>query len=288
MTSQQSCTDNKSRIKALRPHSARSLQLNTQSERSSPARCKVLRTLSAPSSSRFQLNLQSESSGSSPASGSLQLELEVVPSDMGELKRRILLFLYNVKFMKSVPGPWKATDDAVLELVSRTIQGRMTIDELKKCVVEMENDVKLDIESGATIEEDRETYLQVFDYVYRDSVPCNTTAPCNAALPAPCPSSEEELGSELRSFKKKKTSLQSDGSMGEQFPLPLMNKEAFQELFSGPLSMKNVTKKAKSCGFDKDTFFTALQILKQDWENRQIFMELSIEDAKEFIRRLLD
>jgi len=166
-----------------------------------------------------------------------------VPSDMGEPKRRILLFLYNVKFMKSVPGPWKATDDAVLEHVSRKIQGRMTIDELKKCVVEMENDVKLDIESGATIEEDRETYLQVFDYVYCDSVPCNTTAPCNAALPAPCPSSEEELGSELRSFKKKKTSLQSDGSMGEQFPLPLMNKEAFQELFSGPLSMKNVTKK---------------------------------------------
>jgi len=207
---------------------------------------------------------------------------------MGEPKRRILLFLYNVKFMKSVPGPWKATDDAVLEHVSRKIQGRMTIDELKKCVVEMENDVKLDIESGATIEEDRETYLQVFDYVYRDSVPCNTTAPCNAALPAPCPSSEEELRSELRSFKKKKTSLQSDGSMGEQFPLPLMNKEAFQELFSGPLSMKNVTKKTKSCGFDKDTFFTALQILKHDWENRQIFMELSIEDAKEFIRRLLD
>ena len=72
-----------------------------------------------------------------------------VPSDMGEPKRRILLFLYNVKFMKSVPGPWKATDDAVLEFVSQYIKGRMSIDELRKCVVEMENDVKLDIVSSA-------------------------------------------------------------------------------------------------------------------------------------------
>jgi len=137
-------------------------------------------------------------------------------------------------------------------------------------------------ESGVIIEEDRDTYLQVFDYVCHDTVPCNTT------VRASCPSSVEDLGAELRCFKKKKTSLQSDSSMGEQFPDLNINKEAFQELFDGELSMKNITKKAKSCGFDKDTFFTALQILKHDWENRQIFMELSIEDAKEFIRRLLD
>jgi len=32
-------------------------------------------------------------------------------------------------------------------------------------------------ESGVTIEEDRDTYLQVFDYVRHDTVPCNTLTP---------------------------------------------------------------------------------------------------------------
>ena len=72
-----------------------------------------------------------------------------VPSDLMHPKRMILLSLYNVKFMKRVPGQWKATDDAVLEFVSQYIKGRMSIDELRKCVVEMENDVKLDLVSSA-------------------------------------------------------------------------------------------------------------------------------------------
>jgi hypothetical protein len=61
------------------------------------------------------------------------------------------------------------------------------------------------------------------------------------------------------------------------------NKEAVQVLFGGELSMKNCTKKAKRCCFDGDTLFKAIDLLMANWEYRQIFMELNIEEAKAFI-----
>lgn len=74
--------------------------------------------------------------------------------------------------------------------------------------------------------------------------------------------------------------------IGEQFS-NLNSEEAVNLLFNGAWSMKNCTIKAKSCGFKKDTLYKVIDLLKDNWEYRQIFIELDTDEAKDYMERKL-
>lgn len=266
VSTEQSCADGT-------PLSARSpslFQLNTWSERSSPA--------------RFKVYPQSESCGSSPASGSMELDYEMFPTVSMDTRRRILLALYNTKFAKRGDDQWRATDPSVLTKVQgflKVVDTYLTIDDVKEHVIALENDVKLDMSHVKYISKDRDTYFAVFNYVVHEYVQDSHTK---------LVATDNEANESPRGKKMKMTcnaesstnSGKSDSSIGEHFSKLMEDKETALELFKGPLSMKNCSVKARRCAFKGKELRCVLNLLRLNWEHRQIFMDLEDSEAKDY------
>jgi hypothetical protein len=77
-------------------------------------------------------------------------------------------------------------------------------------------------------------------------------------------------------------SCQSDSSIGEHFSKLMEDKEIAIELFKGPMSMENCTDKVKRCGFKGNELRCVLNLLRLNWEHRQIFMKLEDSEAKDY------
>jgi hypothetical protein len=68
-----------------------------------------------------------------------------------DLRRRILLSLYNIKFSNG-DDQWRATDPSVLTEVQKflkIVKPDLSTDKIKEQVIAMEDDVKLDTVSSA-------------------------------------------------------------------------------------------------------------------------------------------
>jgi hypothetical protein len=82
-------------------------------------------------------------------------------------------------------------------------------------------------------------------------------------------------------------SCQSDSSIGEHFSKLMEDKEIAIELFKGPMSMENCTDKVKRCGFKGNELRCVLNLLRLNWEHRQIFMKPEDSEAKDCLRSYL-